>query len=121
VSETLPPHKIRDELLSSLRKTRNGFFTSEAAAAMDKMTDAEKAKAGEVLVNVGIAIRKIENVVLSEIAEQLKSFEPDLIAGAGSLNGALSDLKRFKRVIDAAAALLSLLGRIAKLVGVPLP
>ncbi len=117
----MPPHKIRDTLLSDLRKVRQSFFKPQAAAALDRMSEAERAKAGEVLVNTNIAIRKLENVQLKEIADQLSAFEEDLTNATQALNKAVKKLEDFKRVIDTAASVLSLLGRIAKLVGIALP
>lgn len=117
----MAPFEIRDELLRKLRAVRNGFFKAEAAAALDEMSESEKAEAGVVLVNTGVAIRKLENIELADIRDQLKNFEGELKLGAEKLGDALEDLRKFKRVVDSAASVLSLLGRIAKLVGVSLP
>ena len=116
----MAPYRIRDTILSDLRKVRTSFFTLEAAVAQDCMSEAEKAEAGEVLVNTNIAIRKLETIQLKEIAGKLREFEQDLTDATKRLNKAVEDLGKFKQVIDAAAGVLSLLGRIANLVGIPL-
>ncbi len=117
----MAPYKIRDMLRRDLAKVQKGFFQHESAAAMDKMSAAEKAKAGEVLVNVSIAITKLKTVELKTIADQLGQFEKDLTKASEDLAEAVKDLKKFAKVVDAAAKVLSLLGKIANFVGIPLP
>lgn len=116
----MAPHKIRDMLMSDLRKVRRGFFQHDSAAAIDKMSTTERAKAGEVLLNTSIAISKLETIKLKEIADQFSQFERDLTEASEDLAKAVKDLKKFEKVINAAAKVLSLLGKIAKFVGIPL-
>lgn len=117
----MAPYKIRDMLLSDLRKVRMGFFKHECAAALDRMSDAEKVKAGEVLVHINIAIKKLETIDLQDIADQLVQFEQDLTAASKRLSEAVRNLAKFEKVVDAAGKVVSLLGKIARLVGLPLP
>ena len=117
----MPPHEIRDSLLSDLRKLRNSFAMPTAAAALDRMSDKERAKAGDTFINVAVAIRKLENIQLQQIADDLKAFEQDLIDASKKLRKAVGNLAQFKKAVDAAADVLALLGRVAKLMGIPLP
>jgi hypothetical protein len=117
----MAPFEIRDSLLSDLRKLRNSFAKPTTAAALDRMDDNEKSKVGNTLVNVNIAIRKLENVELQKIADDLNAFEDDLIKASDSLRKAVANLAQFKKAIDAAADVLALLARVGKLVGAPLP
>ncbi len=117
----MAPFEIRDACLKQLRAVRNGFFKSEAAAALDKMTEKEKEAAGRTLVHVNIAIRKLENVQLAQIADQLKSLENDLVSAVGKLEKALNNLRKFKQVLDSASGVLKLLAKVATLAGVPIP
>jgi len=116
----MAPYKIRDMLRRDLVKVRRGFFQHESAAVIDKMSASEKAKAGEVLVNVSIAISKLETIKLKEIADQLSQFEQDLTEASEDLAEAVKSLAKFEKVINAAAKVLSLLGKIANFVGIPL-
>ncbi len=116
----MAPHKVRDMLLSDLRKVRRGFFKHESAAAMDQMSQAEKEHVGEVLVNTNIAIKKLETIKLKDIADQLTGFEQELTKASKELGEAVKNLDKFGKVVDAAAKVLSVLGKIAKFVGLPL-
>ena len=116
----MPPYKIRDMLLSDLRKVRMGFFKQETATSLDRMDDAAKAKAGEILVHTNIAIRKLETIQLQDIANQLRQFEQDLTEASKRLSEAVKNLGKFEKVVEAAAKVVSLLGKIAKFVGIPI-
>lgn len=116
----MAPFEIRNQLISDLKATRLAFFRAETAIDLDSMSAAQRQKAGQTLVDVNIAITKLETLELKTIAADLKAISGDLISASDALRDAVDDLEHFKVILDRASVALRLLERAADLAGISL-
>ena len=116
----MAPFEIRNQLISDLKATRLAFFRAETAIDLDSMSPAQRQKAGQTLVEVNIAITKLETLELKSIAADLKAISGDLISASDQLRDAVDDFENFKVVMDRAGKALRLLEKAADLAGIVL-
>ncbi|MEA3029069.1 MAG: hypothetical protein QOJ53_1821 [Sphingomonadales bacterium] len=77
---------------------------------------ADRARAGQAMVDTGLAIQALRRAQLDAIAGQLAADAAALRLAIGDLNKALASFKAVKPVLDGVAKLLGVVARIVTLV-----
>ena len=111
----MAPFKIRDEILSVLRTTRQSMLSADWFLHLESQDPATKRAAALSLFRVQSAIRKLENRQLAEIRDALLANEQALRDGQQTLSEALDDLQRVTAVLSAVGAVLNVVGRVVRL------
>lgn len=108
------PAELRDAALKELRATRKAMLSTEWELALEgQSADAQKA-AGVAQLNVGKAIRALENTALFEFRDKLAENENALTAGIADLKAARETLTKVKKALQAIDKVLGVLLRVVQ-------
>ena len=110
-----PPFRIRDETLRQLNRTFKAMMSPQWDLALDGQSTAQVTRAARALLAVQRARLRLGNRRLTEIRDDLRAGEAELIKGAKKLDKSLRNLRNVKSVLDATTALLRTVGRIVDL------
>ena len=110
----MTPGEIRGKTLSELRRARKNMMSAEWLDGVEDLPDAERAAAATALLDVCMAIRRLENAGVAAIRRQLAGNEKELERGIGALERAEEKLHRIKNYLRAATALLKVVGEVVK-------
>lgn len=105
----------RKATLKQLRVARKEMLSSRWMLALEDEDEETRSAAARMLLDIGHAIRRLENEQLADIRDALVANEEHLTEGRRRLEGALEDLERVTKVLSAAAKLLGVVGRIVNL------
>ena len=108
--------KQRDATLKQLRATRRQMMSTQWCLTLEAQDEETQTAAARTLLGIQHAIRKLENQRLAGIRDALRQNESSLIDGRNRLENALKNLERVTEVLDAAANILKVIGRIVKLI-----
>lgn len=108
----MTPHEMRKQTVAQLRKTFLAMMSPEWDIALEGKSQAEVTKAAKTLLAVQRARLRLGNAELADIRDKLKQNEEDLDEGRQTLDRALGNLQRVKRVLEATAAFLKIVARV---------
>ena len=106
--------EIRGKTLSELRRARKNMMAAEWLAGLEGLSVAERTVAATTLLDVCMAIRRLENVGVVAIRRQLADNENELERGIRGLQRASERLHRVKTYLRAAAVLAATVGKVVK-------
>ncbi len=111
----MAPSVLRRRLLSEMRKTVLAMMSPEWDLALEGKTTGEVTKAARTLLAMQRARLRLGNELLSEIRDQLKAKEKDLVSGMKSLERSRKKLANVKTVLAAATEVVKIVARIVDL------
>ena len=112
----MPPFALRDVLLKSLRALRNRMMKFDFLLTVDTLPPAEKHEASQFLSAVQLAILRFQTEQLASLRDALLANEKDIQAAASSVEDAIDDIKKVAKALEAAGAVLKVVGRILPVV-----
>jgi len=115
-STHMPPHKLRDELLLTLRALQRGMSELEFLLKLEKQDNSVKKEAAKISLNVSMAIVRIVNEDLSDIRDSLRANESTLKNATKKMRAELDELEKVKKVLRAASKLVEVTARIVSLI-----
>jgi predicted component of type VI protein secretion system len=83
---------------------------------LDTETPAQRLQASKELIQVQLAISKLSDASLADIAQQMNAQQADLQAATKGLDTALDDLTKFQTVVTAVANILNTVATIVPLI-----
>ena len=110
----MTPGEIRGKTLSELRRARKNMMSAEWVMRVEALPETERTAAAVALLEVCLAIRRLENARVAAIRRQLADNEGDLRRGIGALERAGEKLQRVGNYLKAATALVRLVGKVVK-------
>lgn len=110
----MTPGEMRRKTLSELRRTRRNMMSAEWLDRVADLPDAERAAAATALLDVCLAIRRLENADTAAIRRQLADNQKELERGLAALQRAGEKLTRTRNYLKAATALLTVVGKVVK-------
>ena len=108
----MTPGEIRGKTLSELRRARKNMMSAEWLDGVKDLPEPERAAAAMGLLEVCLAIRRLENQGVAAIRQQLAESERELRKGLHGLERAGKRLQRIKTYLKAATALTTAVGKI---------
>ena len=110
----MTPGETRGKTLSELRQARKNMMSAEWLAGVEDLPEAERTAAATALLDVCMAIRRLENAGVAAIRRQLADNEKELERGIGGLERAGERHHRIKTYLKAATALVATVGKVVK-------
>ena len=112
---SMAPSVLRRRLLSEMRKTVLAMMSPEWDLALEGKPKDEVNKAARTLLATQRARLRLGNAELTEIRDQLKAKEKDLVSGMKALARSRKKLANVKTLLVAASELARIVGRIVGL------
>ena len=110
----MTPGELRGKTLAELRRVRKNMMSAEWLAGVEDLAEAGRTSAATALLDVCLAIRRLENAGVAEIRRQLADHEQELERGIRGLERAGERLHRIKTYLKAATALAATVGKVVK-------
>ncbi|MCY4442271.1 MAG: hypothetical protein OXE53_18935 [Deltaproteobacteria bacterium] len=110
----MTPGEVRGKTLAELRRARKNMMSAEWLAGVEDLAEAGRTSAATALLDVCLAIRRLENAGAAEIRRQLADHEQELERGVRGLERAGERLHRIKTYLKAATALAATVGKVVK-------
>ena len=110
----MTPGEVRRKTLSELRRARRHMMSAEWLAGVKDLPEADRTAAAMALLDVCLAIRRLENTRVAEIRRELVDNEKELERGLRNLGRAGEKLHRVKTYLKAATSLVATVGRVVK-------
>jgi biopolymer transport protein ExbB/TolQ len=105
----------KDEVLAKLRALENRLRSAEVQNFMAGQPQNVKDNFVEFRIQLSQIVAQLGNAQLEDIAARLNELSPDLQAGIGSLENALSRLDDAIAIINTISSLVGLVGRVIAL------
>ena len=106
--------EVRGKTLAELRRARKNMMSAEWLAGVEDLPEADRTAAATALLDVCLAIRRLENAGVAAIGRQLADNEKELERGIRGLARAGERLHRIKTYLKAATALVATVGKVVK-------
>lgn len=110
----MTPGEVRGKTLSELRRARRNMMSAEWLAAVEDLPEPERPAAATALLDVCLAIRRLENTRVADIRQELVDNEKELERGLRDLGRAGEKLHRIKAYLKAATTLAATVGKVVK-------
>ena len=110
----MTPTEIRGKTLSELRKARKDMMSAEWLAAVEDFPETDRTAAALALLDVCLAVRRLENTRVASIRQKLADNGTDLERGVRALERASKRLRRTEAYLKAVALLVSTLAKVLK-------
>jgi hypothetical protein len=107
-----PPHQLRDETLSTLRRVITTLKSPECLLEVRKAPDEVQIQWAKTLLKFDEARDYLEKADLSQIQDKLKDNENALTEGANLLRQVLVGLDKIKYVLDIATAFINIILKV---------
>lgn len=111
----MAPSETRDRTLQELRRLRTAMMSAEWMLSLEAADEATRQAAARQLLRTQQAIVKLENAELAAIRDQLIANEAALAQGTADLRKALRKVAEVKQLLETAAAVLKIVGRVVAL------
>ncbi len=108
----MTPEEIRGKTLSELRRARKNMMSAEWLAAVEDRPEAERTAAATALLDVCLAIRRLENTRVAAIRGRLADNGKEFERGLRDLEQAGEALRRIKAYLNAVRALVATVARV---------
>lgn len=109
--ESLPPHELRNLLRKTLKATLDYMDSDEFLLDLEDMSEDDQRTAAILRGETYRTWRKLNNLQLDDIREQLIELEADLREATGSLNQSLLSVGNVARVFETTNSVLSIASR----------
>ena len=110
----MTPGEVRGKTLWELRRARKNMMSAEWLTAVEDLPEAERIAAAMALLDVCLAIRRLENTRVADIRRELVDNEKDLERGFRDLGRAGEKLHRITTYLKAATALAATVSKVVK-------
>ena len=110
----MTPGEIRGKTLSELRRARRDMMSAEWLTGVKDLPEEDRTAAAMALLDVCLAIRRLENTRVADIRRELVDNEIELERGLRDLGRAGEKLHRIKTYLKAATALAATAGKVVK-------
>ena len=110
----MTPGEVRGKTLAELRRARKNMMSAEWLTEVEDLSEAERTSAATALLDVCLAIRRLENAGVAEIRRQFADHEQELERGIRGLERAGERLHRMTTYVKAATALAATVGKMVK-------
>lgn len=110
----MTPGEIRGKTLSELRRARRDMMSAEWLTGVKGLPEADRTAAAMALLDVCLAIRRLENTRVADIRRELVENENELERGLRDLGQAGEKLHRIKTYLKAATALVATVSKVVK-------
>ena len=110
----MTPGEIRRKTLSELRQARKQMMSAEWLSGVKDLPEADRTAAAMALLDVCLAIRRLENTRVADIGRGLVDNEKELERGLRNLERAGEKLHRIKTYLKAATALAAAVVKVVK-------
>lgn len=110
----MTPGEIRGSTLAELRRVRRNMMSADWLKAVEELPEAERAMAATALLDVCLAIRRLESARVADIREELAGNERELRRGLDRLEVSGERLHRFRTYLKAATSLVAAVGKVFK-------
>ena len=110
----MTPGEVRGKTLSELRRARKNMMSAEWFAAVEELPEAEHMAAATALLDVCLAIRRLENTRVADIRLELVDNERELDRGLRDIQRAGRQLHWINAYLKAATALAATVGKVVK-------
>ena len=110
----MTPGEIRGKTLSELRRARRDMMSAEWLTGVKDLPEADRAAAAMALLDVCLAVRRLENTRVADIRRELVDNEKELERGLRNLERAGEKLHQIKTYLKAATALAATVGKVVK-------
>ncbi len=101
---------------AALVKADMKLNSAQGLLLIQNASAADKAAAGQAMVDTGLAIQALRQAQIDAIADQLEADADALRKATNDLNKALQQFQAVKPIIDGISALVGVLGRIIAIV-----
>ncbi|MBZ2179930.1 MAG: hypothetical protein ACK58M_17170 [Acidobacteriota bacterium] len=105
-------NELRNELRRSLKATLADLDSDAFLDSLEQATEADRAAAAITRGEVYRAWRRLNNLELDEIRNQLRELEAELLRAAQELSGARAKLDEVAGYLEAANSFLALVKRV---------
>ena len=110
----MTPREVRGKTLAELRRARKNMMSAEWLTGVEDLSETERTSAATALLDVCLAIRRLENAGVAAIRRQLADNGQELERGIRGLERAGERLHRIKTYLKAATALAATVGNVFK-------
>ncbi|MCY4486170.1 MAG: hypothetical protein OXF11_03530 [Deltaproteobacteria bacterium] len=110
----MTPGEVRGKTLSELRQARKDMMSAEWLAAVQDLPETERTASAMALLDVCLAIRRLENARVAAIRGKLADNEKELERGLRGLARARERLKRIEAYLKAVTTLVSSVAKVVK-------
>lgn len=110
----MTPGEIHGKTLSELRRARRDMMSAEWLTGVKDLPEEDRTAAAMALLDVCLAIRRLENTRVADIRRELVDNEIELERGLRDLGRAGEKLHRIKTYLKAATALAATAGKVVK-------
>lgn len=108
----MAPFELRDALLKELRALRKRMMEFDFLLKVEALPEAERREASQLLSETQLGILRLQTEELSAFRDALVSNEDDIKTAVSSAQKALQKLKQVQSTIEAASAVLNVVGRL---------
>ena len=109
------PFEIREDIRRMLGTVRNAMNKPRFVLALDRQPAATQQRMARLLLAVMKARLRVTNAQLTDLRDDLVANEARLAEGRKTLERSLRNLSKTKEILDATAAFLQIIGRLAAL------
>lgn len=110
----MTPGEIRGKTLSELRQARKHMMSGAWLASVANLPEAGRTAAATAMLDVCLAIRRLENARVAAIRQQLADSERELERGIRELKRAGEKLQSVRTYLKAATTLAATVGKVVK-------
>lgn len=110
----MTPGEMRARTLSELRRARKDLMSAEWLAGINDLAEGERTAAATALLDVCLAVRRLENARVTAIRKELVDHEKDLERGCRALARARNRLHRIETYLAAVNTLLATVAKVVK-------
>lgn len=110
----MTPGEIRGKTLSELRRARKDMMSAEWLAAVNDLPETERTAAATALLDVCLAIRRLENARVMAIRAELVDNGKELEHGLRALERTRGRLHRIDAYLKAVTTLVATLAKVVK-------
>ena len=106
--------EIRGKTLSELRRARRDMMSAEWLAGVKDLPETDRTAAAMALLDVCLAVRRLENTRVADIGRELVNNEKELERGLRNLERAGEHLHRIKTYLKAVTTLVATVSKVVK-------
>lgn len=110
----MTPGEIRGKTLSALRRARKDMMSAEWLAAVQDLSETERTAAATALLDICLAIRRLENARVAAIRAELVDNGKELERGLRALDRARERLHRIEAYLKAVTTLVTTVAKVVK-------
>ncbi len=110
----MTPGEIRRKTLSELRRARKRMISAEWLTGVEELPADERAEAATALLDVCLAVRRLENTGVAALRRQFAGSGKALEQGIAAVERAGKRVHRIRAYLNAVTGLAATVGRVVK-------